>query len=142
MVKASQVELETKSAHSLPVLQRFWNSPPKTNKRRQLQRVIERYENVQELLNKESAFSDENTKEEKLLTLRDYLSENIELLTDADAEEDNNKVSLMTTMRRASSSTTYIVGMEENLFPSQRAMDSRADMEERRLFLCSIDSSL
>ena len=33
----------------------------------------------------------------------------------------------------------YIVGMEENLFPSQRAMDSRADMEEeRRLFYVAL----
>ena len=70
------------------------------------------------------------------------MSENIELLTDADQEEDdNNKVSLMTihAAKGLEFKHVYVVGMEENLFPSQRSMDSRADMEEeRRLFYVAL----
>jgi DNA helicase-2/ATP-dependent DNA helicase PcrA len=102
----------------------------------------ERYENVQELLNGIHAFSEENEDPDTTLTLRNYLSENIELLTDADNEEDdNNKVSLMTihAAKGLEFKHVHVVGMEENLFPSQRSMDSRADMEEeRRLFYVAL----
>lgn len=147
MVQSFASELETKSAHSLAfhiakrsgIVHQLYTDKQKEGNYNE---GTERYENVQELLNGIHAFSDENTEEEKLLTLRDYLSENIELLTDADAEEeDNNKVSLMTihAAKGLEFDHVYIVGMEENLFPSQRAMDSRSDMEEeRRLFYVAL----
>ena len=149
MIQSFATELETKSAHSLAlhiakrsgIVHQLYTDKQKEGNYNE---GIERYENVQELLNGIHAFSDENeeAEESKLITLSDYLSENIELLTDADQEEDdNNKVSLMTihASKGLEFKHVFIVGMEENLFPSQRSMDSRADMEEeRRLFYVAL----
>lgn len=147
MIQSFASELETKSAHSLAlhiakrsgIVHQLYTDKQKEGNYNE---GTERYENVQELLNGIHAFSDENEENEGLVTLRDYLSENIELLTDADQEEDdNNKVSLMTihAAKGLEFKHVYVVGMEENLFPSQRSMDSRADMEEeRRLFYVAL----
>jgi DNA helicase-2/ATP-dependent DNA helicase PcrA len=150
MMQSFATELETKSAHSLAlniakrsgIVHQLYTEKQKDGNYNE---GTERYENVQELLNGIHAFSDENEENngsDTILTLRDYLSENIELLTDADNEEDdNNKVSLMTihAAKGLEFKHVHVVGMEENLFPSQRSMDSRADMEEeRRLFYVAI----
>ena len=146
MMQSFGTELATKSAHSLAlhiakrsgIVHQLYTDKQKEGNYNE---GTERYENVQELLNGIHAFSEES-EEDKLLTLRDYLSENIELLTDADQEDDdNNKVNLMTihAAKGLEFDHVYVVGMEENLFPSQRAMDSRADMEEeRRLFYVAL----
>lgn len=146
MMQSFGTELETKSAHSLAlriakrsgIVHQLYTDKQKEGNYNE---GTERYENVQELLNGIHAFS-EDSEEEKLLTLRDYLSENIELLTDADQDDDdNNKVNLMTihAAKGLEFDHVYVVGMEENLFPSLRAMDSRADMEEeRRLFYVAL----
>ena len=147
MIQSFMTELETKSAHSLAlhiakrsgIVHQLYTDKQKEGNYNE---GTERYENVQELLNGIHAFSDEDEESDRLLTLRDYLSENIELITDADQEEDdNNKVSLMTihAAKGLEFKHVYVVGMEENLFPSQRSMDSRADMEEeRRLFYVAL----
>ncbi|MBM71379.1 MAG: ATP-dependent DNA helicase [Crocinitomicaceae bacterium] len=149
MIQSFATELEIKSAHSLAlhiakrsgIVHQLYSDKQKEGNYNE---GTERYENVQELLNGIHSFSDENeeTEKGKLITLRDYLSENIELLTDADEEEeDNNKVSLMTihAAKGLEFKHVFVVGMEENLFPSQRSMDSRADMEEeRRLFYVAL----
>ena len=149
MIQSFATELETKSAHNLAlhiakrsgIVHQLYTDKQKEGNYNE---GTERYENVQELLNGIHSFSDENEEAEegKLITLRDYLSENIELLTDADQEEDdNNKVSLMTihAAKGLEFKHVFVVGMEENLFPSQRSMDSRADIEEeRRLFYVAL----
>ena len=149
MMQSFASELETKSAHSLAlhiakrsgIVHQLYTDKQKEGNYNE---GTERYENVQELLNGIHAFSEENEEvdEGTLITLRDYLNENIELLTDADQEEDdNNKVSLMTihAAKGLEFKHVFVVGMEENLFPSQRSMDSRADMEEeRRLFYVAL----
>ncbi|MGL5888555.1 MAG: ATP-dependent helicase, partial [Bacteroidia bacterium] len=78
-----------------------------------------------------------------LLTL-DQFMQDIALLTDADTkapDADTNKVSLMTihAAKGLEFGYVYIVGMEENLFPSALSVNSRADLEEeRRLFYVAI----
>ena len=82
---------------------------------------IVRFENIQELLNGIQEFSKQN-EEQKLITLADFLID-VALLTDADneKEDDKNKISLMTihASKGLEFPNVYIVGMEEDLFPSQ-----------------------
>jgi DNA helicase-2/ATP-dependent DNA helicase PcrA len=113
---------------------------------------VSHYENVQELLNGIREFS-ENGKipleapsgEMELPPLRtlDLYIQDIALLTDADNEKDgdDDKVSLMTvhSAKGLEFKHVYIVGMEENLFPSQLSVNSRTELEEeRRLFYVAI----
>ena len=100
-----------------------------------------RYENIQELLNGIQEFS-KNSSEENLITLGDFLVD-VALLTDADneKEEDKNKVSLMTihAAKGLEFKHVYIVGLEEDLFPSMLSKNSRSDLEEeRRLFYVAL----
>ncbi|MCW3086376.1 MAG: family ATPase [Bacteroidetes bacterium] len=71
--------------------------------------------------------------------------QDIALMTDADKktekEEDKNRVVLMTihAAKGLEFKYVYIVGLEENLFPSQMSLTSRVDLEEeRRLFYVAI----
>lgn len=99
-----------------------------------------RYENVQELLNAVKEFSDAPDREDKSLSA--FLQE-VSLLTDADErdKDDADAVSLMTIhqAKGLEFKYVYVVGMEEDLFPSQMMIASRADLEEeRRLFYVAI----
>lgn len=101
---------------------------------------LNRYENVQELLNAVKEFVDDQEKEDK--SLGAFLQE-VALLTgvDKDKDDDNDKVTLMTIhmAKGLEFKNVYIVGMEEDLFPSQMMLSSRADLEEeRRLFYVAI----
>ncbi len=97
---------------------------------------VNRYENVQELLNAIKEFVDNPEIEDK--SLGAFLQE-VSLITSVDEEkdEDDDKVTLMTIhgAKGLEFKNVYIVGMEEDLFPSQMMLSSRADLEEeRRLF--------
>jgi DNA helicase-2/ATP-dependent DNA helicase PcrA len=76
-------------------------------------------------------------------TLADFMQD-IALLTDADEKEspeDRNRVSLMTIHAAKGLEFPYVfvVGLEENLFPSQLSLNSRTDLEEeRRLFYVAL----
>lgn len=101
---------------------------------------INRYENLQELLNGIKEFSEREDIEEKGL---DIFMQDVALLTndDKDKNQNDDTVSLMTihTSKGLEFSHVYIVGLEENLFPSQMSLNSRADLEEeRRLFYVAI----
>jgi DNA helicase-2/ATP-dependent DNA helicase PcrA len=100
---------------------------------------ISRYENVQELLNAIKEFTDDPERQEK--DLGAFLQE-VSLLTGVDEEDDDDdKVTLMTIhmAKGLEFKNVYIVGMEEDLFPSQMMLSSRADLEEeRRLFYVAI----
>lgn len=110
---------------------------------------VSRYENIQELLNglkefvEEQPGEDEVVDENEIKTL-DKFTADIALLTDADKDNDpsnNNKVSLMTihASKGLEFPYVYIVGLEENLFPSQLSLSSRPDLEEeRRLFYVAL----
>ena len=99
-----------------------------------------RYENVQELLNGIKEFVDNPDTEDK--SMASFLQE-IALLTDADSQDKNDTdfVTLMTIhmAKGLEFKNVYIVGMEEDLFPSQMMLSSREDLEEeRRLFYVAI----
>ena len=105
---------------------------------------IARYDNIQELLNGIKEFVEEESaaEEQESKSLAVFLQD-IALLTDADKDkpEDNNKVSLMTIHAAKGLEFPYVfvVGLEENLFPSQLSLSSRADLEEeRRLFYVAL----
>ena len=101
---------------------------------------VARYENVQELLNALQGFV-ENPLNDEAQSLSDFLID-VALLTDADNEDDDdNKVNLMTVhaAKGLEFKHVHIVGLEEQLFPSQMAMESRAELEEeRRLFYVAL----
>ena len=77
------------------------------------------------------------------VTLDEFMKD-IALLTDADEKEDpedRNRVSLMTihAAKGLEFPFVFVVGLEENLFPSQLSLNSRADLEEeRRLFYVAL----
>jgi DNA helicase-2/ATP-dependent DNA helicase PcrA len=78
----------------------------------------------------------------KVNTLGDFLID-VALLTDVDNEDENdrNRVSMMTIHAAKGLEFGYvnIVGLEENLFPSQLSINSREDLEEeRRLFYVAL----
>lgn len=104
---------------------------------------VSRYENIQELLNGLKQFSNLEEPTEMPQQTLDKFMEDVALLTDADNETDDdyNKVSLMTihSAKGLEFPYVFIVGMEENLFPSQLSVNSRIELEEeRRLFYVAI----
>ncbi len=100
---------------------------------------LARHENVQELLNAVKEFVDDPEKPDK--SLGAFLQE-VSLLTDADNDKQlADSVTLMTihSAKGLEFKNVYIVGMEEDLFPSQMMLSSRADLEEeRRLFYVAV----
>lgn len=101
---------------------------------------LSRYENVQELLNAIKEYVEDPEREDKNLAA--FLQE-VSLITgqDEDKDKDPDKVTLMTIhmAKGLEFKYVYIVGLEEDLFPSQMMLSSRADLEEeRRLFYVAI----
>jgi DNA helicase-2/ATP-dependent DNA helicase PcrA len=101
---------------------------------------LSRYENVQELLNAIKEYVDDPERQDK--TLGAFLQE-VSLVTgqDEDKDKDPDKVTLMTIhmAKGLEFKYVYMVGMEEDLFPSQMMISSRAELEEeRRLFYVAI----
>jgi len=101
---------------------------------------LSRYENVQELLNAIKEFVDNEDNRDKGLGA--FLQE-VALITsvDEDKDDENDKITLMTIhmAKGLEFKNVFLVGMEEDLFPSQMMLSSRADLEEeRRLFYVAI----
>ena len=101
---------------------------------------LSRYENIQELLNGIKEFSEREDIEEKGL---DIFMQDVALLTNDDNDKNKNAdtVSLMTihSAKGLEFDNVFVVGLEENLFPSQMSLNSRNDLEEeRRLFYVAI----
>jgi DNA helicase-2/ATP-dependent DNA helicase PcrA len=101
---------------------------------------VARHENVQELLNSIRGFVDNDENEDK--TLGTFL-QTVSLLTNADQDDDgdNDKVTMMTIhgAKGLEFKNVFVVGLEENLFPSQMMLKNREDLEEeRRLFYVAI----
>ena len=104
---------------------------------------LSRKENIEELVNGMSDFCAQRQEEGNLnVLLGDFLSE-VSLLTDQDSDKDGDdeKITLMTvhSAKGLEFKNVFVVGMEENLFPSSMVGDSpRALEEERRLFYVAI----
>lgn len=104
---------------------------------------LSRKENIEELVNGMSDFCAQRQEEgNPNVLLGDFLSE-VSLLTDQDSDKDGDdeKIPLMTvhSAKGLEFKNVFVVGMEENLFPSGMVGDSpRALEEERRLFYVAI----
>lgn len=106
---------------------------------------VSKYENMQELLNSIKEFVendeviDENAESDR--SLGTFL-QSVTLLTDKDTQtEDQPSVKLMTihASKGLEFRAVYIVGIEENLFPSQKSLYAAEDLEEeRRLFYVAL----
>ena len=100
---------------------------------------MSRYENVQELLNAIKEFTDDPEREDKSISA---FLQDVALITDEDrSSKSEDTVTLMTIhgAKGLEFSYVYIVGLEEDLFPSTMMLNSRADLEEeRRLFYVAI----
>ncbi|PCJ86719.1 MAG: ATP-dependent DNA helicase [Flavobacteriales bacterium] len=115
-----------------------------------------RVENIEALLNAMKEFSENHApppidlpdleqskaQDSELRTLNEFMQD-IALLTDADKDNktDTDRVSLMTihSAKGLEFPYVFIVGLEENLFPSQLSLNTRAELEEeRRLFYVAL----
>ncbi|MBO74738.1 MAG: ATP-dependent DNA helicase [Flavobacteriales bacterium] len=143
MIRGFAAEVDTKDAHDLGmhiakhtglVYSLYQDKTPEG---------VARYDNVQELLNGMKSFVEQakETEPDALASLGDFLLD-VALLTDADQDDgDDNKVSMMTihAAKGLEFENVFIVGLEEELFPSSMAMQSRSDLEEeRRLFYVAL----
>ena len=143
MMRGFAAELDTKDAHDLGMhiakhtglVHRLYQDKTPEG--------VARYDNVQELLNGMKSFVEQakETDPDAFASLGDFLLD-VALLTDADQDDgDENKVSMMTihAAKGLEFENIFIVGLEEELFPSSMALQSRADLEEeRRLFYVAL----
>lgn len=102
---------------------------------------VERYQNIEELLAGIKEFTVQRGEDEQAI-LSDYMID-VALLTDADndKDDDKNKITMMTihSSKGLEFPHVFLVGLEENLFPSQLSINSRTELEEeRRLFYVAV----
>ena len=100
---------------------------------------LARQENLEEFLSGMSAFVEERREEGRFDELFRGLSEDVALLTDADSDGDKDepRVSLMTVhaAKGLEFPTVFVVGLEENIFPSPLSAASLRELEEERRLL-------
>ncbi|MCA0932156.1 UvrD-helicase domain-containing protein [Lutimonas saemankumensis] len=141
MIRSFQIEAQSKNAYEVADL-----VVKKTRLVRDIEsegttEAISRVENVQELMNGIKDFIEEQTEKGEDSSLA-YFLEDVALATDFDKEkEDVPRVSLMTIhlAKGLEFPYVYIVGLEENLFPSAMSMNTRSEIEEeRRLFYVAL----
>ena len=145
MIKSFSVELELKNAYDLGHHIASASGLLKDLYSDRTPEGVARYDNIQELLNGMKEFSEKVMNPDdpyKVNTLGDFLID-VALLTDVDNEDENdrNRVSMMTIHAAKGLEFGYvnIVGLEENLFPSQLSINSREELEEeRRLFYVAL----
>ncbi len=156
-IRAYQAELNQLNAFELAHKIAYSSGMIKEIKEDDTPEGVSRLENIEELLNAIKDFCDtpgisEDTgeltpAEEKPRSLAEFLSE-VSLLTDLEPEDKKdagNKVSLMTVhaAKGLEFPYVYVVGMEEDLFPSYMSMSSRQELEEeRRLFYVAMTRAM
>jgi DNA helicase-2/ATP-dependent DNA helicase PcrA len=141
MIRSFQIEAQSKNAFEMADL-----VIKKTRLIRDIEsegtpEAVSRVENVQELMNGIKDFIEEQKEKEEDASLAFFL-EDVALATDFDQEKDDvPRVSLMTIhlAKGLEFPYVYIVGLEENLFPSAMSMNTRSEIEEeRRLFYVAL----
>jgi DNA helicase-2/ATP-dependent DNA helicase PcrA len=141
MIRSFQIEAQTKNAFEMADL-----VVKKTRLIRDIEtegtpEAVARVENVQELMNGVKDFIEEQKQKDEDASLAFFL-EDVALATDFDKEKDDvPRVSLMTIhlAKGLEFPYVYIVGLEENLFPSAMSMNTRSEIEEeRRLFYVAL----
>jgi len=141
MIRSFQIESQTKNAFEMVDL-----VVKKTRLIRDIEaegtpEAVSRVENIQELMNGVKDFIEQQKEKDEDASLAFFL-EDVALATDFDKEKDNvPRVSLMTIhlAKGLEFPYVYIVGLEENLFPSAMSMNTRSEIEEeRRLFYVAL----
>lgn len=142
MIKSFQVLLKTEDVYEVAMKVAVTSGILKTLKEDDTPEGISRVENIQELLNSLQGFVDEQRQLDEGDPSLNFFLENIALTSDLDSgEEDDDKVSLMTIhlAKGLEFPVVFIVGLEENLFPSQMSLNTRQELEEeRRLFYVAL----
>lgn len=142
MIKSFQVLLKTEDVYEVAMKVAVTSGILKTLKEDDTPEGISRVENIQELLNSLQGFVDEQRQLDEGDPSLNFFLENIALASDLDSgEEDDDKVSLMTIhlAKGLEFPVVFIVGLEENLFPSQMSLNTRQELEEeRRLFYVAL----
>lgn len=141
MIKRFQAEAKTKNAFEVAELVVKHTQIIKDIEQEGTPEAVSRLENVQELLNGIKDFIVEQREQEEDESLAFFL-EDVALATDLDKDKDDKpRVSLMTIhlAKGLEFPFVFIVGLEENLFPSAMSMNTRSEIEEeRRLFYVAI----
>lgn len=142
MILRLQIESQTKNAFEISEIVVKQTQLIKDLEKDGTPEAVSKVENVQELLNGIKDFITDKIEEGEDASLTTFL-EDVALATDFDAKKDENKpsVSLMTIHQSKGLEYlyVYIVGLEENLFPSAMSMNTRSELEEeRRLFYVAL----
>lgn len=142
MIQSFAVDLNTKNAYDLGMHIAASSGMIKDLGDDRTPEGVARLDNIQELLAGLKEFSERETLTGEPLTLSDFLID-VALLTDADneTEEDQASVSLMTihAAKGLEFKNVFVVGLEENLFPSQLSISDLEELEEeRRLFYVAL----
>ncbi|WP_128330838.1 ATP-dependent helicase [Apibacter sp. HY039] len=142
MIQSFQVLLKTEDVYEVAMKVAVTSGLLKNLKEDDTPEGISRVENIQELMNSIQGFVDEQRQLDEGDPSLNYFLENIALASDLDnGDEEEDKVSLMTIhlAKGLEFPVVFIVGLEENLFPSQMSMNTRQDLEEeRRLFYVAL----
>ncbi len=150
MIKSFAVEIQHKDAYELAKLIANASGIFKDLFQDKSPEGVSRYENIEELLNAIKEFTETELTEEQIEEREgnmtrglDEFMQDVALLTDADTKDKDGTdyVSLMTIHAAKGLEFPYIfiVGLEENLFPSIQSLNSRTDLEEeRRLFYVAL----
>ncbi len=151
MINSFIVENKTKDAFEIANLIANSSGLLSTLRNEDTPEGISRVENIEELLNGIKEFTEKAIeKSEGDMSMKKSLGEFMEdvaLLTDADNDddEDKDKVTLMTihASKGLEFPHVYIVGLEENLFPSIQSISTRSELEEeRRLFYVALTRAM
>lgn len=151
MIKSFAVEMKKKDAYETAKYIANMSGLLKLHREEDTPEGISRVENMEELLNGIKEFAEKGAEAnegdlEHQGTLAEFMQE-VSLLTDADKndDEDTDKVALMTIHAAKGLEFPYvfIVGLEENLFPSIQSISTRAELEEeRRLFYVALTRAM
>ncbi len=140
MIASFQTMLATRNAYEIAEYVAKQSTLLKTLYEDKTVEGVSRHENLVELLNAIKEFTEDDTNENEK-TLAVFLQD-IALFTDADKEDgDTDKIVMMTihSSKGLEFKHVYVVGLEENLFPSQLSLNSRQELEEeRRLFYVAV----
>ena len=151
MIKSFGAEMRKKEAYEVATLIANSSGLMKMFREEDTPEGLSRVQNMDELLNGVKEFSERGAEaNEGDLEFQGNLEEfmqDVALLTDADKndDEDNDKVSLMTIHAAKGLEFPYvfIVGLEENLFPSIQSISTRTELEEeRRLFYVALTRAM
>lgn len=142
MIQRFQIESQTKNAFEVADLVVKQTQLVKDLQKDGTPEGISKVENVQELLNGIKDFITDKIEAGEDASLPIFL-EDVALATDFDSDkkDETPRVSLMTIhlAKGLEFPYVYIVGLEENLFPSAMSMNTRSELEEeRRLFYVAL----